>query len=59
MTGAPPYLKDHYSVESYQLTMQYLFSDDICNLGWVKVWFYVTQNVYKRLPGHERSTERS
>ena len=42
------------SIESYRLTMQYMFADDIFNVGRIKVWFYVSQNVYKRLPFYER-----
>ena len=42
------------SIESYQLTMQHMFADDIFNVGRIKVWFYVTQNVYKRLPFYEQ-----
>ena len=42
------------SIESYRLTMQYMFADDIFNVGRIKVWFYVSQNVYKRLPAQER-----
>ena len=34
--------------------MQHMFADDIFNVGRIKVWFYVTQNVYKRLPFYER-----
>ena len=41
------------SIKSYQLTMQYMFADDIFNVGRIKVWFYVSQNVYKRLPFYE------
>ena len=42
------------SLESYGLTMQHMFADDSFNVGRIKMWFYVTQNVYKRLPFYER-----
>ena len=42
------------SIESYRLTMQYMFADDIFNIGRVKVWFHVSRYVYKRLPVQER-----
>ena len=42
------------SIESYRLTMQHMFADDIVNEERVKVWFYVPRNVYKRLPVCER-----
>ena len=34
--------------------MQYMFADDIFNVGRVKVWFHVSRYVYKRLPVQER-----
>ena len=40
--------------KSYQLAMQAMFSDEIFNRGRIEVWFYVSQNVYKRLPMRER-----
>ena len=42
------------SIESYRLMMQYMFADDIFNIGRVKVWFHVSRYVYKRLPVQER-----
>ena len=42
------------SVESYRLMMQHMFADGVFNRGRIEVWFYVTQNVYERLPVHER-----
>ena len=42
------------SVESYRLTMQHMFADDVSSRGRIEVWFYVTQNVYKRLSVHEQ-----
>ena len=39
------------SVESYRLTMEHMFADDVFSRGRIEVWFYVTQNVYKSLSG--------
>ena len=35
------------SVQSYRETMHCLFCDEIYNMGRIRVWFYVSQNVYK------------
>ena len=31
-----------------------MFADGIFNIGRMKVWFYVSQSVYKKIPAHER-----
>ena len=42
------------SLQNYQLTIQHMFADGIFNIGRMKVWFYVSQSVYKKIPAHER-----
>ena len=34
--------------------MQQMFADGIFNIGRMKVWFYVSQSVYEKIPAHER-----
>ena len=41
------------SLQNYQLTMQHMFADGIFNIGRIKVWFYVSQSLYKKIPAHE------
>ena len=48
------YSKQLTSLSSYTLCTEDLFSDQIYNFGWIQVCFFVTQQVYPRLPKHEQ-----
>ena len=58
LNGYEPVLEMHSkqitSLSSYKLCMDHLFSDKIYNIGRVRVWFFVTQQVYPRLAKHEQ-----
>ena len=42
------------SLSRYKLCIDHLFSDEIYNIGRIRVWFYVTQQVYPRLHKQEQ-----
>ena len=42
------------SLSRYKLCIDHLFSDEIYNIGRIRVWFFVTQLVYPRLHKHEQ-----
>ena len=42
------------SLSSYKLCIDHLFSDQIYNIGRIRVWFFVSQQVYHRLSKHEQ-----
>ena len=48
------YSKQLTSLSSYTLCTEDLFSDQIYNIGRIQVCFFVTQQVYPRLPKHEQ-----
>ena len=42
------------SLQSYKACMDHMFTDQIYNFGWVKVWFHISKCVYSKIPVYEK-----